>query len=384
MQLPFIRRLALPAGYGIPFPLHPQTPFALLLLLSSKLSEKRTCTSLCLKLLDLLLDAFFPLSLAELLGPVLERLCLPLLLGLLGSIALLLLPRVLANLLVSIGIQLLKAVSLDVVINVAAELRLVTLLIIIGKSLHVLSNVTAEDVLAESLGIELLGLNVEAREAVLRVGDIETTIRSTLHGTEDTGTSRGTGKTNIKEHLEWAALLAINFSSLGQGEFAVSLLNTLESLVKLELLQRTAGKQETSSVSSSPVGKTVLSMLAFHIQIARQYTYSDSVGLQLVSVSSHEDFVTADLSADDLSDDVTVGEADDQTVLGRIVLVLGLGGQALAGIVVGLALSAALVLDLVAPKVALGDKSNIVQRWKMTYEKYASFLTSLDYARVSN
>jgi hypothetical protein len=47
------------------------------------------------------------------------------------------------------------------------------------------------------------------------------------------------------------------------------------------------------------------------------------------------------------SDDVPVGEADDQTVLGGTVLVLGLGDQPLAGIVVGLALSAALVLDLV-------------------------------------
>lgn len=47
-------------------------------------------------------------------------------------------------------------------------------------------------------------------------------------------------------------------------------------------------------------------------------------------------------------DDVSVGEADDQAVLGRIVLVLGLGDQALAGIVVGLALLPPLVLGLEA------------------------------------
>ena len=69
-----------------------------------------------------------------------------------------------------------------------------------------------------------------------------------------------------------------------------------------------------------------------------------------MSVRSHEDLVTTDLRGDDLSNDVAVGEADDEAVLGRIVLVLGLGGQALAGIVIGLALSAALVLDLVPPK----------------------------------
>ena len=39
-----------------------------------------------------------------------------------------------------------------------------------------------------------------------------------------------------------------------------------------------------------------------------------------------------------LADDVLVGEADDETVLGRIVLVLGLGNQPLARIVVGYAL----------------------------------------------
>ena len=64
----------------------------------------------------------------------------------------------------------------------------------------------------------------------------------------------------------------------------------------------------------------------------------------------HEDLVAADLRADDLSDDVAVGETDDEAVLGRIVLVLGLGGQALAGIVVGLSLAATPVLDLEPPE----------------------------------
>ena len=41
---------------------------------------------------------------------------------------------------------------------------------------------------------------------------------------------------------------------------------------------------------------------------------------------------------DDLADDVLVGEADDEAVLGRIVLVLGLGDQPLTRIVVGYAL----------------------------------------------
>lgn len=47
-------------------------------------------------------------------------------------------------------------------------------------------------------------------------------------------------------------------------------------------------------------------------------------------------------------DDVAVGEPDDQAVLGRIVLVLGLGDEALASVVVGLARLSALVLGLEA------------------------------------
>lgn len=72
-----------------------------------------------------------------------------------------------------------------------------------------------------------------------------------------------------------------------------------------------------------------------------------------MGVGGHEDLVTTNLRADDLSDDVAVGEADDKSVLGRTILVLGLGNQALAGIVVGLSLPPALVLDLEAPACIL-------------------------------
>jgi hypothetical protein len=74
----------------------------------------------------------------------------------------------------------------------------------------------------------------------------------------------------------------------------------------------------------------------------------DTVSLELVSVGRAEDLVASDLGGHDLADDVLVGEADDQAVLGSIVLVLGLGDEALTGVVIGLALLAALVLSLVA------------------------------------
>jgi hypothetical protein len=105
--------------------------------------------------------------------------------------------------------------------------------------------------------------------------------------------------------------------------------------------------------------------------------YCDAVRLQFMGVSSHEDFIAANLRAHDLSYDVAVGEADYEAVLGRIILVLGLGSQALASIVVGLALSATLVLDLVPPIPELEQRTE-EERNGSTYEKYASFFWSLD------
>lgn len=176
--------------------------------------------------------------------------------------------------------------TLNTVINVLLELRLVALLIVIGKSLHVLSDVTAEDVLAESLGIELLALNVVTGESALGVGNVKTTIRSTLHGTKDTGTSGGTVETDIEEGLEGPALLTINLSSLGELVLSVNLLNTSEGLVKLELGKSAAGQQKTSGVRSSPVGETVL----------------DAVSGKLVRIGRREDLVANNLGRDDLAD----------------------------------------------------------------------------------
>jgi len=243
---------------------------------------------------------------------------------------------------VGLGVQVLKTISLDIIVDVLLELALVSLLIIVGKSLHVLSDVAAVDILLQGLGIELLGLHVVTRESVLRVRDEDTAVGSTLHGAEDTGTSGGAGQTNIKEGLEGAALLAILLSGLGEGILSVSLLDTGEGLVEAELLENTAGDQKTGGVGSSPVGQTVV----------------DTIGLELVGVGGAEDLVTRDLGSDDLHDDVAVCEADDEAVLGRIVLVLGLGNQPLAGIIVGFSLSSAAVLGLEATVGGLAVRSN--------------------------
>lgn len=284
------------------------------------------------KLTDLGLNTSLLLLTGKLARAVLLALGLPLLLGLLGAGLLVLLEGVLTNGLVGLEVGVLKVTSIDLVLDVLDELRAVALLIIISEGLHVLSNVATEDVAAESLGVELLGLNIVTGEAVLGVGDEDTTIGGTLHGTEDTGTGGGADKTNIKEGLEGTAGALVGLDGLSELVFTVSLLDTSELLVKAELLEGTAGKEETGGVGGSPVGQTL----------------GDTIALELVRVSGGEDLVTRDLRVDDLSDDVAVGEANNQTVLGRIVLVLGLGDEALTGVVVGLTLTATAVLGLVA------------------------------------
>lgn len=295
---------------------------------SGFLTETRRLSS---ELADLLLDASLALGVGELLDLVLLGLGLPLLLGLLGGLILILLEGVLTDLLVGILVDLLKVTGINLLLDILDELGLEALLILIGEGLHVLSDVATEDVVAESVGVELLGLDVVTGETAVGVGDEDTTVGGTLHGTEDTVTAGGADKTNIKEGLEGTALAIVGLDGLGESELTIGLLDTLELLRETELGKGAAGQQKTGSVGGGPVGQTLV----------------DTVALQLVGVGGGEDLVAGDLRVDDLGDDVAVGEANDHAVLGSIVLVLGLGDEALASIVVGLSLTTAAILSLV-------------------------------------
>lgn len=307
------------------------------MILPTRPSSHYTETHLSSKLTDLLLNASLLLLARQLGLLVLLALGLPLLLGLLGLLVLVLLKGVLTDGLVSLSINLLEVTGIDLVLDVFGELAAVALLIVVGEGLHVLRDVATEDVVAEGLSVELLRLDVVTGEAVLGVGDEDTTVGSTLHGTEDTGTSGGTDKTNVEEGLEGAAGAIVGLDGLGELVLTIGLLNTGELLVKAELLEGTAGKEQTGGIGGSPVGQTL----------------GDTIALELVGVGAGEHLITGDLRVDDLGDDVAVGEAHNETVLGSVVLVLGLGDQALTSIVVCLALSAAAVLSLVATMVEI-------------------------------
>lgn len=226
---------------------------------------------------------------------------------------------VLTDSLVSLGVHVLDLVGGDALLQEGGELLLVALLIFLLEVLHVLSNVDTEDVVAEELVVVGLGLDVVTRETGAGVGDVQTTVGGTLQGTEDTGTGGGAGNTDIKEGLEGTGTLLVGLSLL---DSAIGLGDTLVLVSKAELGQDTAGKEETGGIGSRPVGQTTL----------------DAVAGKLVGVGSSQDKVTLELGVHDLAHNVTVGEANHQSVLGRVVLVLGLDDQPLASVVVGLAL----------------------------------------------
>ena len=65
-----------------------------------------------------------------------------------------------------------------------AEVPLELLLILLLETLHVLRHVEPEDVLPVNISVELLALGVVAGEAFLGVGNVESSVHSTLQGSE--------------------------------------------------------------------------------------------------------------------------------------------------------------------------------------------------------
>jgi hypothetical protein len=166
------------------------------------------------------------------------------------------------------------------------------------------------------------------------VRDDDTTVESTLHGTKDTGTSAGTDKTNIKKSTERTTLVELLEAVEGSTS---GLLDTRIELVDLDLLSGTTGNKKTSGIGSSIVGKTKL----------------DAITRKLVGVGSDKDVITVDARVDDLADDVAVGETDNKTVLGRVVLVLVLSDELATLTVVSLTLTTTTEGGLVALEVSL-------------------------------
>jgi hypothetical protein len=187
--------------------------------------------------------------------------------------------------------------------------------------------------LSALVGLSSLLLKFEAGETLLGVGNEETSISGTLHGTEGTVTGGGANETNIEESLEGLTVLDI----VGDGEeLTVDLLLSFVERVHLLEVKETAGSEETSGVSSGVVGETS----------------SETVLAELSRGSLGHDAVTREGGEDDLADDLGGGAAHAETVLLGVVLVFVLEDETATGLEVGLSFSSAAVLGLVTGAVS--------------------------------
>jgi len=202
-------------------------------------------------------------------------------------------------------VKLLKIVSSDRVLKVSGKVSLEVLLIVLLHLPHVVSDVLTHDASLVGSSIERLGISVESRKSLITVRNVKSTVTRALHGAKNFSTSGGVLDSNIEQSTE-RSLLVVDLTNKVSAaidnsghNIASWLLNTSVSLIKANLLQKTASQQKSSAVSSSIVlqtsGQTVLD--------------------QLLGRSRTQNLVTVDLGVDNLADNITVGESHNQTVL---------------------------------------------------------------------
>lgn len=182
--------------------------------------------------------------------------------------------------------------------------------------------------------VDLWLLHAATGEASVAVGDVETTIASTLHGTENSVSGGGTGETDIEVGLEWLSL-GVSISDVVKLTVSLGLANM--GSVHLLVLKESTGEKKTSGVGCSVVSETT----------------GDTEAGELLRVGSTDGHVTLDGGVDNRGEDALVGEADDESVLFGVVLVLVVNNETLTSVVVRLALSSAAELSLVSLRVSL-------------------------------
>mmetsp|Transcript_28688 Transcript_28688/g.61177 ORF Transcript_28688/g.61177 Transcript_28688/m.61177 type:complete len:241 (+) Transcript_28688:245-967(+) len=235
-------------------------------------------------------------------------------------------------------VQLFKTISLNFVLKVGSELFLVLGVILLLEVFHVLTDMSSEDALTVHISIVILGITIVTRETLLRVRDVKSTIGGTLQGTEDTASSGSGLATNIQKGTEGTLVfvdlvdVVSGLSNLGGDNISINLVITFVNIIQTNLLEETTSTEQSSAVSSGVVLKS-------NIQ---------AVTRELGRGSRSEDAISINEGVSNLADDLTVGETDDDTVLGRLVLVLCLAAKSLTLTVVGLSLATTTEFDLEA------------------------------------
>ena len=156
---------------------------------------------------------------------------------------------VLSDFFVDLGVELLNGVnfgSLEVFVP-KSELGLVVFFAFVLEFLHVFLDVDTEDSFSVDGGV-VFAVGIGAWESLGGVWDVNTTVRSTLHDSEDLVTLGGVNKTDVQDSLEWLSLFIVFNFIADIVVSTVDLSNTLVQSVKLSLLKESSGKEETGGV----------------------------------------------------------------------------------------------------------------------------------------
>ena len=188
---------------------------------------------------------------------------------------------------------------------------------------HVILDVDTEDSFSVDLGVVgfLVTFLGETGVSLVGVGDVETTIASTLQATENSVTGGGGDQSDIEDSLEWLSLTFLNIVD-DVVVLTIDLLVTSIKLVKTSLVEESSGQKQSSSIAGSVVGKTAF----------------ETILSEFGGLSFAEDSVTLDSGISDLADNSLVGDSGNESVLGGVVFILVLDDQSSSGIVVSLSL----------------------------------------------
>merc|ERR1712025_165362 len=236
--------------------------------------------------------------------------------------------------LVSLLVHGLEALAVDASLHVLRELLAVGLLVVLLQLLHVLGNVTTEDVFAVGLGVKVVLLVVVTRESLGGVGNVQTAVDGALERAEHLVTSGSPGQTGVQEASEWSGALVL---WLHVVLVTVDLFLALVGLVELELGQQSSGEEEAGAVVSGVVLESD----------------GDAELGQLVGVGGADHDVAGHSGVDNLADDIPVGGSHDQAVFRGVELVLVLSAEASSGLVVGLTLTSSSEFGLESLEVGL-------------------------------
>jgi len=189
---------------------------------------------------------------------------------------------------------------------------------------HIFFNVTTENSFSVDLGVvnfftTIVGVS---RESSGGVGNVETSVASTLKATKDSVTSGGSDETDVQNSLEWSLFLVL-VSFFDIVVFTIDLGVTSIEFIQTSLVEESSGNEETSSITSSIVGQTSFKAIL----------------LEFSGVSVSKDLVTLNSGIDNLADNSGASNSGNKSVFGRVVFVFVLDDQSLSGVVISLTLS---------------------------------------------